>query len=63
MLYCHARFEDLLPNFLKINKRSNYEKTVENLYGGDIHSMLVTLLKTEFNHKRFSWMLNGESKE
>ena len=63
MLYCHARFEDLLTNFLKVNKRTNYEKTVENICEGDIHSVLVTLLKTQFNHKRFSWILNGESKE
>ena len=57
------RFEDLQTNFLKVNRRSNYEKTVKNLYEGDIHSVLVTLLKTEFSHKRFSWILNGESKE
>ena len=57
------RFEDLNTYFLKVNKRSNYEKTVKNLYEGDIHTVLVTLLKTQLSHKRFSWILNGESKE
>ena len=57
------RFEDLQTNFLKVNRRSNYEKTVKNLYEGDTHSVLVTLLKTEFSHNRFLWILNGESKE
>ena len=36
---------------------------LKNLYEGDIHSVLLTLLKTQFGRKRFSWILNGESKE
>ena len=65
LLCCTAmyRFEDLHTNFLKVNKRSKSVKTVKNLYEGAIHSVLVTLLKTQFSHKSFSWILNGESKE
>ena len=36
---------------------------MKNLYEGDFHSGLVTLLKTQFTHKRFSRISNGENKE
>ena len=47
------------------NKRSNYKKTVKNPYEGDIHSVLITLLKTQFrfSHKGFSWISNGGKNE
>ena len=39
------------------------KKLKKNPYGGNIHSVLVTLLKTQFSHKCFSRISNGENKK